>query len=125
MPFHLLHVPPLLVATALTVGGMMPFWNPDGAIREFGLPERIAVSPPAHACFIISGARISALGMALWVFYLQDKLAAVDTVLALLFYVGAVDGYVCWREGESGKAVFRFLSGVVIGGWGALSLTAR
>jgi len=52
----------------------MPFWNPDGA-------------------------GTSALGMAIWVFYLQGKLVAVNTILVLQAYVSAVDGYVQWQEG--------------------------
>ncbi|EXJ67066.1 uncharacterized protein A1O5_09712 [Cladophialophora psammophila CBS 110553] len=123
--FRTLHAPVLLVATCLTFGGMIPFWNPHGAILEFGLPERIAISEPAHTSFIISGARVSALGMAIWVFYLQGKLAAVDTILALLLYVGGADAYVCWQEGVPMSAIFRAVSGIVIGGWGMLGLTAR
>ncbi len=61
----------------------------------------------------------------MWIFYLQGKFAAVDTVLSLLLYVGAVDAYVCWLEGMPGKAVFRGVSGLVIGGWGFLGLTAQ
>ena len=101
----------------------MPFWNPGGAILEFGLPERNAVSQPAQACWVVSGARISTLGMAMWAFYLKGNLEAVDTVTALLLYVGLVDGYVCWKEGETGSAIFRALSGVAIGGWGFLGMT--
>ena len=56
--------------------------------------------------------------------YLQGKLATVDTILALLGYVDAVNGYVCWQEGVPGKATFRAMVGVIIGGWGALGLAA-
>ncbi|KIW89011.1 uncharacterized protein Z519_10496 [Cladophialophora bantiana CBS 173.52] len=79
--FRTLHAPVLLVATCLTFGGRIPFWNPHVAILEFGLPERIATSEPTHASFVISRARVSALEMAIWVFNLQGKLAAVDTIL--------------------------------------------
>ncbi|KAK2749495.1 hypothetical protein CKAH01_18020 [Colletotrichum kahawae] len=44
--------------------------------------------------------------------------------MALLVFVGLVDGYVCWREGELGSAVFRATSGIAIGTWGALGLTS-
>lgn len=83
------------------------------------------MSEPAHVGFIVYGARISVIGMAIWVFYLQGKQAAVDTMLALLCYVGVVDGYVCWREGVAGRAVERVLVGGVVAGWGVLGLTAR
>ncbi|KAJ7781008.1 hypothetical protein B0H16DRAFT_1496820 [Mycena metata] len=76
-PFKALHIFPLFCASALTFGSMIPFFRPHHAIREFGLPERIAVSQPAQASFVISGARGSVIGMAMWIFYLQGKLKAV------------------------------------------------
>jgi hypothetical protein len=123
--FRLLHVPPLLAATAMTIGAIMPFWDPEGAIRLFGLPERIATSQPAQACFTLYGARATCLGMAIWIFYLQGKLKSADTILALQGYVAAVDAYICWQEGVPKKAIFRALVGVIVGGWGALGLTSR
>jgi hypothetical protein len=122
--FRPMHLPPLVIGTLLSLGGMIPFWDSPRAIREYGLPERFAVSAPAQACFVISGARISALGMAIWIFYLRGQLAAVDTILGLLAYVGVVDGIVCWQEGVAGRGLFRAFCGVVIGGWGMLGLTA-
>lgn len=59
------------------------------------------------------------------IMYLRGDYVAVDIIMALLVYVGLVDGYVCWREGEMGSAVFRATSGIVIGTWGALGLTSR
>lgn len=61
----------------------------------------------------------------MWLFYLQRNLAAVDTVLSLMLYVGCVDGYGCWKEGVPGRGVFRFCAGVVVGGWGMLGITSR
>lgn len=123
--FRPLHLVPLFVATANTIGGTMPLWNPPGALRKFGLPERFALSPLAHTCFVVSGARTSVLGAAIWIFYLRAQLEAVDTLMALLVYVGAVDGYVCWTQGEKRTGLFRAVAGIVIGGWGMLGLTAR
>ncbi|KAL8646340.1 MAG: hypothetical protein Q9226_006901 [Calogaya cf. arnoldii] len=121
--FALRHIPPLLVATALTFGGLMPFFNAEYAIQEFGLPKRIATSKPAQSVMIISSARITAIGIALFTFYLQGKFEAVDTILFILGYVGLVDGYVCWLEGVPGKAVFRTLSGTLIAAWGWYGMT--
>ena len=121
-PYHTL---PLFIGTALGVGGLMPFWNPAGAIREFGLPERFAISQPVQQSFVISGARVSVLGAATWIFYLQGNLAAVDTIMSLMLWVGAVDGYVCWREGVPSKALMRAASGLIIGGWGMLGLSQK
>ena len=123
-PVH--HIIPLVLATVFTFGSMMPLFNPTGAIRAFGLPEHIAMSPQAHACFTVYGSRMSALGMAIWIFYLKGNFEAVDTILALIgWYCGAVDGYVCWQQGVPGKAIFRMTAGFLVGGWGMLGLTAR
>lgn len=102
----------------------MPFFNAEYAILEFGLPQRIAISKPAQSTMIVSSARITAIGLAMFTFYWQGKLAAVDTIRAILGYVGLVDGYVCWREGVPNKAVFRALSGAVIPTWGWFDMTA-
>lgn len=101
----------------------MPFFNAEYAIREFGLPQRIAVSKPAQSIMILSPARITTIGLALFTFYFQEKLEVVDTVLVLLGYVGLVDGYVCWLEGVPGKAVFRLASGLAIAAWGWFGMT--
>ena len=122
--FRPIHIPPLLVATTMGIGAILPLRDPKGAIHMFGLPDRIASSQPAQACFILYGARATCLGAAIWIFYLQGKLQAVDTILALQGYVGAVDAYVCWKEGVPKKAVGRALIGLVVAGWGLLGLTA-
>jgi len=121
--FTLWHIPPLLVATALTFGGTMPFFNAEYAILEFGLPKRIAISKPAQSIMILSSARITAIGLALFTFYFQENFAEVDTLLSVLGYVGLVDGYVCWLEGVPNKAIFRFMSGVLIAAWGWFGMT--
>jgi hypothetical protein len=102
----------------------MPFFNAKAAILEFGLPQRIAISNPAQSIMIVSSARISAIGLALFTFYFQEKFEAVDTILFILGYVGLVDGYVCWRESVPGKAVFRASSGGLIAAWGWFGMTA-
>ncbi|EEH48600.2 uncharacterized protein PADG_04679 [Paracoccidioides brasiliensis Pb18] len=117
------HIPPLLVAAAMTFGGLIPFYNAEYAIKEFGLPQRIAVSKPAQSVMLTASARISAIGLALWAFYSQGKLAEFDTILITLGYVGLVDGYVCWREGVPVRAVFRVTSGVLIAAWGWYGMT--
>ncbi|KAL5334099.1 hypothetical protein BJX70DRAFT_379019 [Aspergillus crustosus] len=123
--FTLGHLPPLFVATATTLGGLIPFFNAERAILDFGLPPRIATSKPAQSIMILKCGRITALGLAIWTFYIQGKLEAVDTILTILGYVGLVDGYVCWKEGVPGKAAFRLGSGLVIAAWGWWGLTSR
>lgn len=123
--FSLFHVLPLFVAAATTFGGLMPFFNAEYAILEFGLPHRIASSKPAQSVMILSSARITAIGMCLFAFYVQGKLVEFDTVLTILgAYVGVVDGYVCLRENVPNKAVFRTASGLAIAAWGWFNLTS-
>jgi hypothetical protein len=74
--FTLRHVPPLFVATALTFGGLVPFFNAKYAILEFGLSERIAISKPAQSIMIISSARITAIGPSLFTFYFQEQVGS-------------------------------------------------
>lgn len=102
----------------------MPFFNGPSAVRAFGLPEHIATAHPAHVAFMVYGARASIIGTVMWVFYLRGQYRSVDTLMALLFYGCATDAYVSWSEGAGGHAWFRGLLGVVVGGWGALGVTA-
>ncbi|PVI00098.1 hypothetical protein DM02DRAFT_593351 [Periconia macrospinosa] len=123
--FTLAHIPTLFVATATTFGGLMPFFNAQSAIEEFGLPKRIAISKEAQSVMILSSARITALGACMFAFYFSGKFSEVDTVMVIMgAYVGSVDAYVCWKEEVTGKAIFRGLSGAVIAAWGWFGLTA-
>ncbi|RFU27840.1 hypothetical protein B7463_g8495, partial [Scytalidium lignicola] len=119
------HIPPLLIATGQAIGGLTPFWNPAAAIRAFGLPERIATAQPAQLSFMIYGSRATIIGAAMWISYLRGNLRTVDTLMMLNLYGCAVDAYVSWLEGEIGKAWFRGLLAVFVGGWGFLGLTSR
>ncbi|KAH8701778.1 hypothetical protein BGW36DRAFT_424081 [Talaromyces proteolyticus] len=122
--FALLHLPGLFVAAAVTFGGLIPFFDAEYAILEFGLPKRVATSKPAQAVMILSSGRVTAIGLILFTFYFQAKLIEFDTVLTILgAYVGLVDGYVCVREGVPNKAVFRTVSGLAIAAWGFLGMT--
>ncbi|KAF3808034.1 hypothetical protein GCG54_00012613 [Colletotrichum gloeosporioides] len=91
--FKLAHLFPLFVAVAHTIGGVVPFFAEDAGIRSFGLPERFAQSTIAQACFTLDGARLSVLGMVQLIMYLRGDYVAVDIIMALLVYVGLVDGY--------------------------------
>ncbi|OAX81850.1 hypothetical protein ACJ72_03802 [Emergomyces africanus] len=123
--FTLWHIPSLLVASATTFGGLLPFFNAELAIKEFGLPPRIASSKSAQSVMVTQSARTTVIGLTLLTFYFQGKLAEIDTILVILAYLGLVDGYVCWREGIPGKAVFRALMSILIAGWGWFGMTSR
>jgi hypothetical protein len=121
--FILRHIPPLLLATTITIGGFMPLWDAEGAIRLFGLPQRIAISKTAQPIMVLSSARISAIGIAIWMLYIRQQYEAMDIVLMVFAYIGAIDGYVCWKEGVPGKAVFRAISSAAVGLWGFYGMT--
>jgi hypothetical protein len=104
---------------------MWPLYNPQSAIREMGFPARIHTSKEAQAIMTLGMGRTTCIGLALWTFYLREKLDVVDTLLVLLgTWVGAIDAWVCWKEGVPGKAVFRGTSGLVIASWGWMGMTA-
>ncbi|KAK3299771.1 uncharacterized protein B0H64DRAFT_313971 [Chaetomium fimeti] len=118
--FHLAHIPALFVASAMTFGGFWPFFDARAATAEMGLPRRFSDAHESRTIFQLCAGRTTALGLILFTLYFQHKLAEVDTVMVILGgYVGAVDGYVFWREGCRGKAVQRAVSGFVIAvcGW--------
>lgn len=124
-PFYYTHIPTLFVATALTLGGMWPLYNPQSAIREMGFPPRIHTSKEAQAIMTLGMGRTTCIGLALWTFYLQGKLEEIDTILVLLgTWVGTIDAWVCLKEGVLGKAMFRGASGAVIALWGWKGMTA-
>lgn len=121
--FALRHIPTLAVATALIFGGLIPFYNAAGAISEFGLPERIASSPPAQVIMAVNGARNTAPGLVIWPLYLQGMLSAVDTVLGYVGLMGLFDGYICWGEDVRRTATLRTAADVLIGLWGGFGMT--
>ena len=65
------------------------------------------------------------MGVSMWIFYLRGDFKSLDTLMALLFWAGVADGYLCWKEGVPGRALFRFSASLLVGGWGLLGLTSR
>lgn len=123
--FTLNHIPALFVATALTFGGMMPIFNAKSAIREMGFPPRLYNSKEAQSIMTLGMGRTTVIGLALYTYYFQDKFVEVDTLLSILgAYLGAIDAYVCVKEGVAGKALFRGSSGAVIAAIGWFGTTA-
>lgn len=121
--FVLRHIPPLLLATTITIGGTMPLWNAENAIRTFGFRENIAISKPAHPVMVSGSARVTAVGIALWGLYLGNHFEAMDIVIASLGYLAFVDGYVCWKHGVPGSVAFRTGSAGLISLWGVFGMT--
>ncbi|KAF4610378.1 hypothetical protein G7Y89_g15741 [Cudoniella acicularis] len=122
--FVLRHIPPLLIATTISLGGTMTFFNVEKAIQTFGLPQRIAISKTAQPVMTLSSARISAIGISIWALYLGNHFEAVDVVCATMGYIALVDGYVCWKEGVPGTAAWRTASTALVALWGLMGMTA-
>ncbi|KAK9419293.1 hypothetical protein SUNI508_01270 [Seiridium unicorne] len=123
--FELRHIPILFTATVMTFGGMWSYFDPRGAMLEFGFPDRIAGTPAAAAIMHINNARTTVIGICLYTLYFRRNLDACDTILAVLgAYAGLVDSWVVWKEGNPRKAAFRLssswlLSAVGLAGWTA------
>ncbi|CAJ0548240.1 Ff.00g049940.m01.CDS01 [Fusarium sp. VM40] len=119
------HIPAMFIGTAFTLGGLLPFRAPARAMREYGLPEGIVRSEPAQTAFAIYGSRVSAYGLALWTFYLRREYHVVDTLLSMLFWWGVADLWVCLKAGAPRTGAWRFISSVLLGGWGYFGYTAK
>ncbi|KAI4592936.1 hypothetical protein KJ359_010188 [Pestalotiopsis sp. 9143b] len=119
------HVPALVVATTMTFGGLWSFFDARAAMLEFGLPDRIASTPGAASVMLINNARTTAFGLCMFTFYYRGQMEVCDTILAILgAYAGLVDSYVVWKEGNSRKAAFRFVSSGLLSAAGFAGLTA-
>lgn len=121
IPLH--HIPSLFIATTFTFGGLWPLWDPKAPMLEFGLPEHIADSEAARTVFIVYASRMTVMGLVLYLFHYRRLYSAIDILMLCLGWAGVVDGYVCWKEGVPGRAVFRALSGAILAGLGALKFT--
>ncbi|KAI1411795.1 hypothetical protein F5Y13DRAFT_51246 [Hypoxylon sp. FL1857] len=121
--FKLRHIPPLFVACSTAFGGLWPIFDAKAAMLEFGFPEYIANSPLTYPVMVSQSIRTSTLGLIMLIFYSQNKLAEVDTIMAVMgTYIGVMDGYVLSVDSPT-KAVFRVVSGLLIGAWGLAGLT--
>jgi hypothetical protein len=124
--FALNHIPALYIATALTFGGMVPIFNGKLAISGMGFPQRMYDSKEAQSMMTLGMGRTTVIGLALYTYYFQNKFVEVDTLLFILgAYLGAIDAYVCVKEGVPSKALFRGSSGAVIAVIGWFGTTAR
>ncbi|KAF2130185.1 hypothetical protein P153DRAFT_365830 [Dothidotthia symphoricarpi CBS 119687] len=118
------HLPALFIGTAFTLGGVLPLFRPERAILEYGLPLRIARSSEAQMLMQIGMARTTCIGAAIFTFYLQGKLEAVDTLLVMMGYLGAGDMYFCWKEGAPVWGTFKAFCGAAFMAWGWFGMTA-
>ncbi len=119
------HLPGLFIAFTQTFGGVTSLFNSHWCISEYDLSERIASSPAAQTIMIVSGARTSTIGIALFVFHILRKYKEFDILLAILgAYVRLIDGYVAWIEGLPRKTAFRLTAGLLIAAWGGFGMHA-
>ena len=93
--FTLRHLPPLLLATQITFGGMMPFTHgPEASLLKFGFPKQIAVTKAAWPVIKIGSARVTAIGLAIWSMYLGGHYEAIDILIASTGWIAIIDGIV-------------------------------
>ena len=117
------HIPPLLVAIALNLGGLFLFFVPEACITESELPPSHFTISSAQIFFGAVGSRTTAFALMMWALYLQRKYAATNTILISMTYIGLADVFICWKEGSVGVAVMRGVSWLAIGGWGFFRIT--
>jgi hypothetical protein len=119
------HMPPLILATLITVGGMRPYSHgPVHALLEFGFPQHIADSKAAWPIIKVGSARVTSIGLALLGMYAGGHLEAMDVLLASMGWMALIDGIVCSQEGVAGSARFRVLSTSAVAIWGMLGMTS-
>ncbi|KAI1313572.1 hypothetical protein F5Y03DRAFT_337037 [Xylaria venustula] len=122
---HLKHIPALIVASAMTFGGMWPLFNARDAMLEFRFPQHIATTRAAAPVFKVGNARTTVIGLLTFYFYYRGQLDVVDVILAITgAYCGAIDSYVVWREGKPRQALFRLVSSGFLSACGFWGLTA-
>lgn len=103
----------------------MPFYHgPEAALGEFGFPPNIAQSKAAWPVIKTGSSRVTAIGLAIWGMYFGGHLEAIDILIASMFWVGLVDGWVCYKEGKPGSVMFRTGTTSVIALWGFLGMTS-
>ncbi|KAG8630073.1 hypothetical protein KVT40_001692 [Elsinoe batatas] len=116
-------LPALLLATTITIGGTMPLFNPERAILTFGLPQRIASTRETWPVMTSGSARVTAMGLGIWGMYLAGHTKAIDVFMSSFIYIGLVDGWVCYQEGVTNKAIFRLLSSATVSLLGFFKVT--
>jgi hypothetical protein len=124
LPIPTRHILPLFISTSITLACIPTYFNPPSGIRAFGLPDRIATSPAAHSPWILYTSRIHAIGIMSLIFHARGDYEAVDTVMGTIGVFGLVDGWVCWKEGVLGTALWRSVVSLGVGVYGALGGTS-
>ncbi|KAF4548416.1 Hypothetical protein D9617_28g065220 [Elsinoe fawcettii] len=117
------HIPALLLAATITIGGTMPLYNPERAILTFGLPQRIASVRETWPVMASGSARVSAMGLGIWAMYFAGHTKAIDVFMSSFIYIGIVDGWICYQEGVTGAALFRLISSTAVSLIGFMKVT--
>jgi hypothetical protein len=60
------HLPPILLATSISIGGMMPYTRgPEPSLLLFGFPQHIASNKGAWPIIKVGSARVTTIGFAI------------------------------------------------------------
>lgn len=137
------HVPPILLATSISIGGMMPYTRgPEPLLLLFGFP-------PAHCQQQGRLARhqsgfcssdhdwLRAFGHVYWRLVVQTlgerlklilfslgHLEAMNIFFAAMGWMALIDGVVCWRQGAPRSSAFRVSTTGAVALWGLLGMTS-
>lgn len=118
------HILPLLLATQITIGGMMPFTHgPEASLLKFGFSRKIATSKEAWPVMTVGSARVTTIGIALLGLYAGGHYEAMDILFASTGWLSVIDGIICFKEGASGSMAFRVVLTSMVALWGLLGMT--
>lgn len=114
--FTLRHLPPLWLATQVSIGGMMPYIRgSEASLKMFGFPANIPTSKAAWPVIKVGSARVTTIGIAIWGMYLGGHFEAMDILLAATAWTGMIDAIVCQQEGAPGSTAYlTSLTGMVV-----------
>jgi hypothetical protein len=125
--FSYLHLPALLTATPMFLGGLFHgLLKPEAALLTWGMTPFIARTREAQIVYYGHTMRTSTLGLLMFVLYFQGNLEAVDVVMAVMgAYCGIADVLMIWWFGERKVVLGRLVSIIGIAAWGVWGGTAR
>ena len=89
------------------------------------MKPQIANSRDVQVVYYGHTMRTSAFGLLIYVFYLQNELAAIDTTMVVMSaYAGMADVFIIWKYGNRDIVPWRLAAALIIAGWGALGMTS-
>lgn len=123
-PFSYWQIPPLVIATTFTFGGLMGAWKPARAMREYGLPPSFHNQRDVGIVWGVYGTRMTWVGLLIYIFYARGDLRSINTIFSTMFVCGFSDGWACYQAGVPGTALWRFTAGLLLSAFGYFEMAS-